>query len=138
MRRIDEIIIHCTDTPWNKDFHATDIDDWHCERGFDGIGYHYVITLDGTVELGRPLEKRGAHCLGHNLRSIGICYVGGRLKDGSYGDSRTTAQKTSLFHLINKLAKQFPNVKVHGHNEFSSKLCPCFDVSKDYFCKILP
>lgn len=52
MRKITSIIIHCADTPNGKEFHAADIDRWHKERGWQGIGYHWVITIDGTVEAG--------------------------------------------------------------------------------------
>lgn len=131
MRRIDKIIIHCSDTPYGVDFTAKDIDSWHRSRGFSSIGYHYVIRLDGTIELGRPLKEKGAHCYGHNFDSIGICYIGGRLSDKSYGDSRTPSQIVSMHNLVTNLLKTFPNASVHGHNEFSNKLCPCFDVFKE-------
>ena len=49
MRKINEIIIHCSATKEGKDFKAADIDRWHRERGFNKIGYHYVIDLDGTI-----------------------------------------------------------------------------------------
>lgn len=77
MRKITELILHCSATPEGKDFSTTDIDRWHKARGFKMIGYHYVIRLDGTIEQGRPLEMTGAHCKGHNAHSIGICYIGG-------------------------------------------------------------
>ena len=47
MRKIDSIIIHCSATKVGQDFTAADIDRWHRERGFNGIGYHYVVCLDG-------------------------------------------------------------------------------------------
>ena len=53
MRKIDEIIIHCTATVEGKDYHVADVDKWHKARGWKGIGYHYLITLDGTIEKGR-------------------------------------------------------------------------------------
>lgn len=66
MRTIDSIIIHCSATPCGKDFTAADIDRWHRQRSFNGIGYHFVIRLDGTIESGRPIGKPGAHCVGWN------------------------------------------------------------------------
>ena len=74
MRRIDEIIIHCSATVEGKAFYAKDIDKWHKARGWKGIGYHYVIDLDGKVEKGRPVEQIGAHCTNHNKYSIGISF----------------------------------------------------------------
>lgn len=131
MRKINKIIIHCSDTPYGKDFSASDIDGWHRERGFSCIGYHYVIRLDGTVEIGRPLTSIGAHCIGHNFDSIGICYIGGRLPDGSFGDSRTNEQFISMHSLVSFLLDKYPDALVYGHCDFSNKLCPCFDVHKE-------
>lgn len=131
MRDIKRIIIHCSDTPFLKDFSAADIDKWHRERNFDCIGYHYVICLDGSVQVGRPLQRIGAHCKGYNSDSIGICYIGGRNIEGRTADTRTEAQKISLRKLVYYLHLQYPNASVHGHNEFANKACPCFDVSKE-------
>ncbi len=94
MRKIKEIIIHCSATPEGKDFTVQDIDKWHRQRGFKGIGYHYVIYRDGSTHQGRDLECAGAHCMGHNANSIGICYIGGVAKDGKTPkDTRTEEQK---------------------------------------------
>ena len=81
MRVIDEIIVHCTATPQGRAVSVDDIDRWHRQRGFAGIGYHFVVYLDGTVHTGRPIGLAGAHCKGHNAHSIGICYVGVTFKD---------------------------------------------------------
>lgn len=132
MRAIKKIIIHCSDTPYNKDFSAADIDSWHRERGFNMIGYHYVIRLDGTVEIGRSESVIGAHCKGHNSDSIGICYIGGRLPDGSFGDSRTYEQYLSMYSLVSSLLDKYPDACVYGHCDFDpKKLCPCFDVHNE-------
>ena len=109
MRQINYIIIHCSATKAGQDFHASDIDRWHKERGFDCIGYHRVIDLDGTIEKGRNISKPGAHCKGHNADSIGICYIGGLDKDGNPADTRTEAQKESLLEIIKNYKKMFPN-----------------------------
>lgn len=55
---------------------AADIDGWHRERGFDCIGYHYVIRLDGTIEEGRGIGYIGSHAHGMNHNSIGVCLEG--------------------------------------------------------------
>ena len=136
MRRIDEIIIHCSATEAGRDFTAADIDRWHRQRGWRCIGYHYVIRLDGTVEEGRPVSEIGAHCKGHNAHSIGICYVGGlRSSSGSRlipADTRTAAQKLSLLSLLTILKHRYPTATIHGHNEYAPKACPCFDASAEY------
>lgn len=131
MRTINEIILHCSATRAGQNFKAQDIDRWHRARGFQGIGYHFVIDLDGTVERGRALEKAGAHCLNHNAHSIGICYIGGLDAAGKPADTRTEAQRAALRWLVRDLLKQHKDASVHGHNEFAAKACPCFDVQKE-------
>ena len=77
MRKITEIIIHCSATIEGKDYTVADIDRWHRARGFRNIGYHYVIYRDGSIHGGRPIRETGAHCAGLIVHSIGICYFGG-------------------------------------------------------------
>ncbi|WP_455591745.1 N-acetylmuramoyl-L-alanine amidase [Bacteroides sp.] len=144
-RRIDTIIIHCSATKAGQDFTAADIDRWHRERGFDGIGYHYVVRLNGKIEKGRDVALPGAHCPGWNTRSIGICYVGGLDADGQPADTRTNAQKRVLYQLIQELQRTYPSIDlVLGHRDTSPdkngngiiepfeyvKACPCFDVKE--------
>ena len=132
MRKITEIIIHCSATKEGMDFTVEDIDRWHRQRGFSGVGYHFIIRLDGSINPGRSMYQIGAHCKGHNAHSIGICYVGGLSTDGKPKDTRTAAQKASLRALVEQLKEEFPLATVHGHNEFAAKACPCFDVQKEF------
>ena len=122
-----ELIIHCSATEEGKDFGASDIDKWHRQQGYNGIGYHFVVKLDGTVQSGRACNQDGAHCYGHNKYAIGVCYIGG-LRKGKPADTRTDSQKDSLVKLIRVLMHAFSikidNVRVH--NEFADKACPCF------------
>ena len=109
-----------------------DIRRWHLARKFADIGYHYVIYRDGSVHKGRAENIAGAHCLGHNANSIGICYIGGVAKDGKTPkDTRTPQQKTALRQLVNQLKFYYPHATVHGHNEYSSKACPSFNVQTE-------
>lgn len=130
MRKIDEIIIHCTATREGKELHASDIDRMHKAKGWQCIGYHYLITLDGTVEKGRDEEVTGAHTVGHNTRSIGVCYVGGLDCKGKVKDTRTFEQEQAMYKLCCELVARYPNVKLSGHNQWAAKACPCFDVPK--------
>lgn len=131
-RRIDEIIIHCSATQEGKQYHASDIERWHKARGFNGVGYHYIVCLDGSVENGRDVNQLGAHCLGRNSNSIGICYIGGLDVDGKPCDTRTPEQRASLLQLLRELRKLYPTASIHGHNEYAKKACPCFNASKEY------
>lgn len=133
MRKITRIIIHCTATPQGREVTVAEIDRWHRARGFDCIGYHYVIYPDGSVHPGRDAGRIGAHCLGYNTGSIGIVYVGGVATDGvTPADTRTKDQKQALYALVSRLRARFPGVTVHGHNEFAAKACPCFDVGAEF------
>ena len=131
MRTIREIIIHCSDTPEGRDNTVADITAWHRQKGYRTIGYHYVIYRDGSIHKGRPLCETGAHCLGHNAHSIGVCYIGGR-RNGEYADTRTPQQKAALLQLLSNLKTMYPNAKIYGHKDFSSKACPCFDARAEY------
>ena len=131
-RQIDKIIVHCSATKAGKAFNAADITRWHKERGFVTIGYHYVVLLDGTIETGRPESQIGAHCKGHNARSIGVCYIGGLDSNGNPCDTRTPAQRRAMRQLIDSLRTRYPSAKVIGHNRQSAKACPCFDAESEY------
>ena len=108
-----------------------DIDTWHKQKGWKGVGDHYVILLDGTVQLGRPESKIGSHTLGYNADSIGIYYIGGLDLNSNPKDTRTDSQKTAMRNLITDLLKKYPQSTVHGHNEFTNKSCACFNVKKN-------
>lgn len=132
MRKINKIILHCSATKAGRHYTVEDITRWHKQRGFDTIAYHYVIYLDGAIHTGRSLNVIGAHCIGYNAASIGICYIGGLDVSGKASDTRTDAQKASLVKLVDELKKQYPEAIIHGHYEFANKACPCFDVKKEF------
>ncbi len=133
MRTINKIIIHCTATPAGRRVTVKDVDRWHRERGFSGIGYHYLIGLDGEVWKGREEWKVGAHTVGQNQTSIGIAYVGGLTANGRLSaDTRTEKQKAALLNLICALVQKYPGANVFGHNDFANKACPCFDAKGEY------
>lgn len=132
MRKIDKIILHCTATPEGRTVTVKDVDSWHRERGFNGIGYHYLIGLNGEVWKGRDEQVIGAHCTGQNSNSIGVCYVGGVAKDGKTAkDTRTDKQKESLIKIVNDLKAKYPGATIHGHYEFANKACPSFNVKDE-------
>ena len=133
MRIITLIIIHCSAVGPGQQSSASDIDRWHRARGWKGIGYHYVVRRDGTIEEGRPLEQVGAHCQYHNRHSIGVCYEGGLDITGHPADTRTEAQKAAMRELLERLHEQFPKAMIVGHNVFNTmKACPCFNALREY------
>lgn len=137
------IIVHCSDSSWGD---VPIINDWHRQRGFDapgGIpcGYHFVIRngfrtysqmkdghrdeADGLVEQGRSTSYWGAHALGYNDRSIGVCLIG----TGAF----TQRQLGALADLIWCLRRQYgiPVDNVLGHYETklcAGKTCPNMDM----------
>ena len=101
---VSKIIIHCSATREGDDsINAEVIDRWHKKRGWKGIGYHFLVLIDGTIETGRMVDKCGAHTKGLNCSSISICYVGGveseRDSKGKYPakDTRTSAYETARY-----------------------------------------
>lgn len=132
MRKINLIIVHCTATVEGKDYTVSTIDKWHRQRGFDCIGYHYVVYRDGTVHNGRSLDKVGAHCKGHNANSIGVCYVGGIDRKGNPKDTRTPKQRDALVNLLMRLKREFPKAVIRGHRDFAAKACPSFNATAEY------
>ena len=125
----DLIIIHCSYTPPSMDVGVETIREWHLARGWSDIGYHYVIRRDGPVEEGRQRDLQGAHTKGQNYRSVGVCLIGGKAEDGDFDEfNYTQKQMVELEALVLDLADTYPGAQVAGHNEFSDKDCPCFNV----------
>lgn len=129
----DAVVVHCTATPQGRDHGVEEVRRWHRARGFEDVGYHYLVRLDGRVEVGRSEELVGAHCPdgGMNRRSVSVCYVGGVSADMSAPqDTRTEAQRRSLRELVRRLQRKYsiPDSRVFGHRDFAPKACPSFDV----------
>lgn len=129
------IIVHCSATKPSMDIGVEEIRRWHTqERGWEDIGYHFVVRRDGTIENGRDETMIGAHAPGFNQHSIGICLVGGLSEDGKYDEFNfTDIQMYQLKQLItdlrNKYEKQEGKIEVLGHNEVTTaKTCPTFNV----------
>lgn len=146
---ISTLVIHCSATQNGQLCIASDIDYWHQRRGFSRsagfisqdyplhcIGYHYVITLDGTVERGRRPDEVGAHVQGFNTNSLGICLIG--------TDKFTPAQWQALRDLVGTLVNKYRITTITGHRDLSPdsngdgkvtanewlKTCPGFDVTE--------
>lgn len=121
-----KVMVHCSATPdvetgWAAKVGVEEIDRWHRDRGWSGVGYHYVIKRDGTVEEGRPLTKSGAHTRGMNHHP-GICWI---------GTKRPTGKQLEAFcRLHDMLASQY---NVHPfdyqpHYNYANKECPGFPI----------
>ena len=148
VRRIENIIIHCSDSGWGC---TREIRKWHTTppRNWRDVGYHFIITngpvlsgfylpaLDGQIECGRYLDETrfmddleaGAHALGYNEYSVGVCLVGKE----SFTELQGHALRNLLFNLTN--VYDIKAESILGHNETESgrqqgKTCPNFDVAQ--------
>lgn len=121
-RKVFKVFIHCSASD-NKDHDfAKVIENWHRDRGFSEIGYHYFIRKNGNVIEGRSLEKIPAAQEGHNTGSIAIC-VSGLAKEEFTKEQRASLK--ALCWTLNKLYKG--GITFHGHCEVNSgKSCPVF------------
>ena len=123
------LVVHCSDTPSylaNK-IDARYIHNMHLNFGWEGIGYHKVISRNGKVENGRPDYWIGAHVKGKNSISLGVCLIG--------QDKFTKKQFQSLERVLKNWKKLYPKAKILGHRDahHTKKTCPNFDVAK--WCK---
>jgi N-acetylmuramoyl-L-alanine amidase len=126
----DKIIIHHTATKRMKKYGVEWCRDLHLGKKWHDIGYHIYIEYDGKIKMGRPLHKRGAHCLGQNTWAIGIAFVGGLDKDGEAACTLTDTQKKSIAVAIKALREHTGKLlPVYSHNEFRNTFCPGFDAS---------
>ena len=133
MRKVDLVVVHCLATPEGRDVHINEVRRWHVEeRGWSDVGYHWLVTLDGSIEKGRNETKSGAHAKGYNSTSIGVAYVGGVDANMKPKDTRTDAQKMALHCLIEDIRGRYPKAEVIGHRDVSSKDCPSFDAKEEF------
>lgn len=143
-KKITHIVVHCSDSSFGN---AEIIDSWHKERGFSKIGYHYVILngkiknrnydalLDGIVQEGRNLdddpyiqgEEIGAHALGLNDCSVGICLIGIKM----FSEYQLLSLISLVKELIEKYDISIDNIIGHYETEQShGKTCPNFNMEK--------
>jgi len=117
MRQINRIFLHHSESPFSTTFE--DIKQWHLNRGWRDIGYHFVIGQYGTIKIGRPVSKIGAGVYHHNNDSIHICVIGDFDKRAP-----KTKQIESLISLLTRLRMKH-DVKIHNHCEYTTnKTCP--------------
>ena len=112
----DEVILHHAEassaTVW-------DINAWHLDNGWVGIGYHYYIRKDGSIYRGRPEWAVGAHATGHNDRSIGICCEGAYMTE-----TMPAAQLASLKALLRDIMGRYGKLALKRHRDVNATSCP--------------
>ena len=120
----DCIVVHHIGMANNDDVSAETVHQWHLNNGWSGIGYHFLIRKDGTIEEGRPLGTVGAHVYGENRHTVGINLVG-----NFESAVPTEAQKTAAAHLIASLCTVYQldpvwESTVKGHCDLNATACP--------------
>ncbi len=96
------------------------MEEWHLAKGWDGLGYQYVIHKNGDAWKGRPEHRNGAHTVTHNTKSIGICLAG-----NFDATLPTKAQIDSLTQLLKDMMKKYniPKERIVPHRTFANKTC---------------
>ena len=132
------LIIHCSATRSDRPFSVESLIATGNAR-FGQPSYHYYIRRNGVIVPILPENVRGAHARNYNSCSLGICYEGGLDASGHATDTRTEAQKASMFALLKELTAEYPEARIIGHCELPhvAKACPCFSAST-YYASLQP
>lgn len=98
------------------------------------VGYTYYIAKDGTITQTRNDGEIGAHTVGYNGNSIGICLAG-----NFDATLPTEAQVASLKKLLTEKAKKFnvPPANIVPHRNFAMKTCYGNKLPEDWARKLV-
>jgi hypothetical protein len=96
-------------------------------KGYDDVGYHYMVNLKGRIYEGRNLAFKGSHVELANTGKIGILVMGDfEHQWWDSDDDPTKVQLDSVKSLIKTLMASFPTIKkLGGHKDYKpSTECP--------------
>jgi hypothetical protein len=119
-RTVSVVFLHCSAAS-RADIDAHEINQWHLDNGWAGIGYHYFMMSDGTLQYGRDAEITPAAQSGHNTGSLAICLNG--LDPSDF----TEAQFGPLRKFCDEINVAYGGIRFRGHREVAAKECPVFD-----------
>lgn len=133
LKQVSLLIVHCSATRCDRPFSVESLIATG-EARFGQVSYHYYVRRNGDVVPLLPESVQGVHARHYNYCSLGICYEGGLDEMGRAVDTRTPAQKASLYQLLKNLREDYPDARIMGHRELPhvAKACPCFDASEEY------
>lgn len=117
---ITDLIIHHTVSSDERT--SAQIATYHVSKGWPGVGYHFIIGADGTIEQVNRLETVSYHASAANGYSVGIA-----LKGDFTTEHPTDAQLESARWLVNWLGDEaLDNVEiVYGHKEAAGAATAC-------------
>lgn len=128
-RRITRLVFHCTATPQTTTVESI-LRFWKVNRGWKNPGYHIIIKADGSWTLLQDFNRVTNGVAGINSTSLHVSYIGGIDSKGRGFDNRTDQQKEILETIYTTFKEKLPHITFHGHNEFSNKACPSFNVKQ--------
>lgn len=111
------IIIHHAASAGDVD--AATVHRWHLQNGWSGVGYAYLIRMNGAIERGRPEDAVGAHARDNNADSIGICLAG-----NIDLAPPPVPQMLALVALIRDIWSRYGTLPVIGHADVNPTACP--------------
>ena len=133
LKSVKLIVIHCVANKCTVPFSVENL--IACGKAKYGqCSYHYYVRYDGSVIPLLPESVQGVHARHYNSCSLSVVYEGGLNAKGIAADTRTEAQKHSMYELLKQLTAAYPNARIVGHCELPhvAKKCPCFPASTEY------
>jgi N-acetyl-anhydromuramyl-L-alanine amidase AmpD len=133
LKVVKYLVVHCVSNRCDRPFSVESL--INCgKQKFGQVSYHYYVRYDGSVIPLLPESVQGVHARHYNYCSLGIVYEGGLDEKGVAADTRTEAQKHSLYELLKELTAEYPDARIVGHCELPhvAKKCPCFPASTEY------
>ena len=143
--QLKNIFLHCSDSIFGD---VLVIDQWHKQRGWRTIGYHYVVLngrpyrdgkyidfLDGQIQPGHALSadpifqefEVGVHVAGRNSSSLGICLIG----TTEFTDAQLLASRRLILSLVKRFQLRLEDVKGHYEDANANKTCP--NIPMEYY-----
>ena len=119
--QVSNLIVHHSASP--RDTTTVEkIREWHKARGFEDVGYHWVIESNGEIRQGRLPTVKGAHCKGRNFDSWGVCVVGDNTKPL---EAWNLSQEDALLSVIRAVRVMVPGIQIFGHREVQGASTEC-------------
>ncbi len=121
---ISHLVVHHSASP--RSVKPGTIRQWHIEKGWDDVGYHYLEDGQGNFSWGRDPWVVGAHVGGKNTGKLGLCIIGNNSSEDD-DDHWTDTQLAQARLFLKAIQWVYPSIALVGHNELADTLCPGVD-----------